>query len=98
MSFAAGRACAVALDPAGLARHPGEVERHAGSAQRRQVLSDVAGAEPVYRCRRRLAYEMDRVPCEEHPHVVALLGGGAGDEQRERSPRWVLRTSGGMDE
>jgi hypothetical protein len=63
-----------------------------------RVLGDVAGAEPVRRRRRRLAHEMDRVAREEHAHVVALLGRGAGDEQRERGPGWVLGTSGGMDE
>src|SRR3954471_7310136 len=69
-----------ALDPAGLARHAGEVERHPSLAERRQVLGNVAGAEPVRRRRRRVADEMDRVPCEEYAHFVALVGGGAGDE------------------
>jgi hypothetical protein len=56
------------------------VERHPSLAERRQVLGNVAGAEPVRRRRRRVADEMDRVPCEEYAHFVALVGGGAGDE------------------
>lgn len=41
---------------------------------------------------------MNRITREEHAHVVALVGGGAGDEQGECGPGWILGTSGGMYE
>jgi hypothetical protein len=41
---------------------------------------------------------MDRVACQEEAHIVALVGGGAGNEQGERCPRRVLGTSGGVNE
>ena len=86
------------LEPACVARHPGQVDRDLRRHERLPVLAEAAGADALRGRGGGGARVLDRVAGEEDLHVVTLLGGRARHEQREGAAGRVLGAGRQVDQ